>query len=525
MKNNKGFGDSLSELLKVFNLKGSRLARGINVDSSLIYKWLRNERVPSYNSTYIDLITNFFMNNISNSFQKEIIVEALKKLFLEELNTEAICIEEAIRTILREAQGYSIELLSKENNKKRQSKALAKNMLSSGIDFVNIINGQDEVVQTALDILENIPKHPEGKDDTVLITLNSDIDLIPNYKKFSAMWRKILLKSLKNGWKVLYLIKLNKNNERTLRIIEDLQLALYSGRYYVYYYKENPYSFIGNELIIVPNVGALYCFSSKVKNKVDSAFLFKSKESIEVLSGHFFQLFSSAKPLLKSYNWQTVNQLHHMFIEAEETLGDKYVFKGDIPTTTLPLDLYEKYLKLATKKHKEIKENLFLHKRRVDAFESQIKYYKFKDIFFKESIEHLVKEKSYFFDSYYIFDNITLDNNDIKSHLENIIYMLEKYENYEIALVNKKDFENISKICWMVKENSGVFIQKLNDKTFKTHLGNNYFENVDLLISENEVIDAFIRYFLSIWNSFPSVNKDKKKIIRWIKSQIELLNL
>ena len=46
MNNIKNFGECLSELIKVFNLNGSRLAKGINVDSSLVYKWLRNERVP-----------------------------------------------------------------------------------------------------------------------------------------------------------------------------------------------------------------------------------------------------------------------------------------------------------------------------------------------------------------------------------------------------------------------------------------------------------------------------------------------
>ncbi|KOA20144.1 hypothetical protein CLHOM_13400 [Clostridium homopropionicum DSM 5847] len=525
MKNNKGFGNCLSELLKIFNLKGSRLARGINVDSSLIYKWLRNERVPSYNSTYIDLITNFFINNISNSFQKEIVVEALRKWSLEELATEDISIEEAIRTYLKEAQGYSIELLSKENNKKRQAKSLSKDMLSSGIDFVNIITGEDGVLQSALDILENIPKYPEGKDDTILITLNSNMDILDNFKEFNIKWKKVLHKILKNGWKIVYLVKLNNNIKRTIKIIEYMQLSLYTGRYDIYYYKDSSLGFMGNELIVVPNVGALYCFSSKLKNQVDSAFLFKSKESIEILSGHFFQLFSSAKPLLKSYNWQKTTQLHHTFIEAEETLGDKYVFKGDINTITLPLDLYKKYLKLTKKTNEEIKEHLFLHKRRLDAFEAQIKYYKFKDIFFKESIENLVKEKIYSFDPYFILDDITLDYNDIKCHLENIINMLEKYENYEIALVNKKDFENISKICWMVKENNGVFIQKLNDNIISPYSSYNCNENVDLLISEAEVVDAFIRYFLSMWSSLPSANKDKKKVIKWIKSQIELLKV
>lgn len=71
MNNIRSFSDCLAELLKIYNLNGSKLAKGINVDSSLIYKWLRNERVPKYGTPYIDLITNYLVSNINNSFQKK----------------------------------------------------------------------------------------------------------------------------------------------------------------------------------------------------------------------------------------------------------------------------------------------------------------------------------------------------------------------------------------------------------------------------------------------------------------------
>ncbi|NLK35905.1 MAG: helix-turn-helix transcriptional regulator, partial [Gracilibacteraceae bacterium] len=73
---NETFGECLKKLLKIMNLKGSALAKGINVDPSLVYKWLRNERVPSYSSYHIDSITDFLMKCIINSFQHTKIINA-----------------------------------------------------------------------------------------------------------------------------------------------------------------------------------------------------------------------------------------------------------------------------------------------------------------------------------------------------------------------------------------------------------------------------------------------------------------
>ncbi|MEA4827042.1 MAG: XRE family transcriptional regulator [Clostridium sp.] len=548
MKTNKSFGECLSELLKIFNIKGSSLSRAINVDSSLIYKWLGNKRVPSYNSPYINLITSFFVNNINNSFQKEIIIETLRKWSSKELDT--INVEEEIRKHLLESQGYSIELLLNKNNKRKfevlpntrdmtypnetsKLDLINKNIiiedfdsrkkLFCGTDTVNIINGNKEVLYSALNILESIPKQPCDNNDTILITFNSNMDLLPTYKEFNIKWKNALYNVLKNGWKVIYLVNLNDNVKRTIKIIEDMQLALSTGRYYIYYYKRKSDIFSANELIIVPKICALYCFSSHLKNQIDSAFFFKSKKSIEILSGHFSQIFSSAKPLLNSYPSQQCIEFHSVFTESEERLGDRYVFKGDISTITFPLDLYKKYLSLSGKTKGEIAKRLSLHKRRISAFKSQIKYYKFKEIWFKESIEKLITEKQYSFDQYYILGNTIPNNEDIIYHLENVINLLNENKNYEIALVNKSHYENLSKIYWMVKENSNVFIEAFNTNIENKTVSYNYNSEINLLISEPDAVNAFVDYFLLIWDHIDPIDRDKNQIIKWLQNKIDSL--
>lgn len=560
MEINKTFGECLKKLMRIFNSKGSALARGINVDPSLVYKWLRNERVPSYNSSYISLIADYFEKCILNSFQQESITKALREFDSQISDRDPTSIMNAIRTCLLESQGYSIEICANQtiaDKKKAFSKAknipktldmpsdiicdsnvekhVANNYTSelsesdiSGnppwdSDNVKIIEGHKEVLYSALSLLQSAPSKSDNNDDTILITLNNSINLPENYEEYNVQWKHALFKALNKGWTIIFLVRLNDDKKKIIRIIEDMQFALAIGKYRVYYYKEND-GFLANELIVVPNRGTLYCFSSRLKNQVDSAFLFQSKQSAKLLSEHFYQFFSSAKPLFHKYPSQITAEFQRKLIGIEENLGDRYVFKGGISTITIPMNLYDKYLKMSKKTKQEASLRSACHKRRLEAFKNQIKYYKYKDIWFKESIEELVNEKKYSLDQYYILENNIPDNEDIVRHLENAVNMLERYENYEVAIVSKNNYENISEICWMVKENSGVFIETFNPYIRKKTKHDYYNSEINVSVSEKEVINAFQDYFMMIWNEISYQEKQKKEVINWLKSQINLLN-
>ena len=559
MQINETFGECLKKLMKVLNLNGSVLAKGINVDSSLIYKWVRNERVPSYSSSHIDSISDYFVKCIINSFQQEKVISVLEECGFQISEGELIDILNAIRKYLFESQGYSIEIFkNKTINEKVKAPLKVKNSLKTlntpfsvisnacgqtSIDNnhayelselnipddsswdsenVKIIKGNNDVLYSALSLLQSAPSKPDNKDDEILIALNSSTNFMHNYKEYNVQWRHVLFRVLNKGWTIIILLRLNDDRKNIFKIIEDMQFALSIGKYRIYYYNKND-EFAVNELIVVPKRGALYCFSSRIKNQVDSAFLFKSKQSIKLLSEHFCQSFSSAKPLLHAYPSQISTEFQHKLTTVEENLGDRYVFKGGISTITIPMNLYEKYLEMSKKPKEETLLRLNYHRRRLDAFKNQIKYYKYKDIWFKEPIERLVSEKKYSFDKYYLLENNIPDDKDIVCHLENAVYMLERYENYEIAIVNENNYENISEMCWMIKENSSVLIETFNSHIQRKTKDDYYNSEINISISEKEVINAFRDYFIMIWSEISYHDKQKEEVINWLKNQIDLL--
>lgn len=99
--------------------------------------------------------------------------------------------------------------------------------------------------------------------------------------------------------------------------------------------------------------------------------------------------------------------------------------------------------------------------------------------------------------------------------------MLRKYDNYEIAFVSKKDFNNITNIYWAVKGNLSVFIETLNmGKT--VHDNNSFNSEMNFIINEKSVVNAFSNYFLKIWSGIPDENKNKSNSINLLQSLINI---
>jgi hypothetical protein len=388
-------------------------------------------------------------------------------------------------------------------------------------DNVQIIRGNLHVINPLVNLLKKAPGTPIGNNDTILVMIDNYAKILSFAKDINTIYIQTLYGLLNCGWKLILHITLDGDASRTINIIENIQALLTTGNLTIYYNLKQPNDFSRDtELFVIPQTGCLLCFSTHTKNLIDSAFLFHSKSSIELLTERFFQNLNSAKPLLKSYPSQESSEFQQTFAEYEETPGEKYVFKGGLSTVTIPLDLYEKYLRLDHIPDAEFSHRIFLHKRRLDSFEDHVKHYKFKDICFIESVIELVDKKKYSFDEEYLLRDSTPQNEDIVRHLGCLINLLEKYDNYYIAFVSKAMLPYMNDINWMIKGNNCVLIETLNKN------GNQDYFNpkMNFSITEKSVVRAFHDYFDILWETVPDKNKNKKETVTWLKSMIRKCN-
>lgn len=524
MRENVTFGECLSGILIALNLKSSRLAREINIDASLIYKWLRGERIPSSDSPYIELIMNYLFRKALNPQQKMNLTEVLSRNEVLLSGTSDAEMLDKLKSLLLNAQNHSIKLRHqmkdggpRERPCPSDGNPVSKNDFDVNYDNVQVIRGNHNVIAAFFNLSKQAPGAPPGKNNAILITVSNDLKILSDSNGVSRRWIKMLYTLLSGGWKLIIHLVLDGDVFRTIHIIDNIQTLLTTGNLSIYYSLRQPTDYcMDTELCIIPDTGALLCIPTHKKNLIDSAFLFRSKDSLEILTGRFFHNLKLAKPLLKSYPPQRNSEFQQAFAEHEETPGDRFVFKGGLSTATLPLDLYEKYLRLAQVPDPNYSYRVFLHRRRIEAFQEHVRHYSFKDVCFMESVMHLVNRKNYSFDEEYLFEDYTPQKNDIIRHLEYLIGLLEKYDNYNIAFVRKSLFEHLHNINWMVKDSSCVLIE-INNETFPA---DNSCPKMNFSITENSVVHAFHNYFNILWDEIPNENKNKENTIAWLKSLI-----
>lgn len=560
------FGDCLLRLLSCLHIKYSRLAKGINIDPSLVNRWIHGGRVPAYNSNYIDLIANYISSYIINSFQEKFIQDTLNQIYYGKKCSEEMYICEKVSYVLKEAQGYSIEIKKKAQSRIKMaavnnsvSGLLSKSNVNSTIEHGNgfstyihslaekdnassfkiapgfllgfpkvesrIITGNKEVLQCMIALIQAASQKEGNEEEPILITFNRDINSLPayEYKEFLTALEKVLLNDLNRGWKITTLIRIDNNIDRMMEVIHDILLFPAIGNYEPYYVNKYYLFSTGREMLVIPGIGAMITFPLASHSQEESALYIENKDAVKMLCGHYYHLLSMAHPLLKKYPSEKSMVFMKMLAEYEEKHGSRCHYSKDINSLTIPLSLYEKYLRTADKPMSELMEIIELHKRRLQAFNSNVKDYKYKDICTMESIERLIHYSRYPSDNLSLLGECKPARENIIMHIDNIIFMLEKYDNYEIAFVNETQLHCEAKSIWIINGKAATF-------TKTQHSENLGYDNYDLnnpeiylSIEEPTIINTFEVYFMDLWNSIAPLYKDKKKVITWLKAQIEFL--
>ena len=202
--------------------------------------------------------------------------------------------------------------------------------------------------------------------------------------------------------------------------------------------------------------------------------------------------------------------------EAEESAGNKFLYNDKFSALTLPENLYEEYLKGTDIPVSEFNTAVECQKRLLKAFIHNLGYHECKDIYTRESIEKYIKNRQYPIYDFQRSGNPITNPAGIAKHLENIINLLEKFDKYEMAIVSENKIADYKHIYMMIKERHSAKIRMIKDNADGTE--------ADLSIEEPTVVNALKIGFLKAWDRISPVDKDKRDVIAWLKSQINLLS-
>ncbi|MBW9170348.1 hypothetical protein K2F43_03910 [Clostridium estertheticum] len=492
------FGECLQLLLSSLDMSNNRLAKGINVDSSLISRWLHEQRIPSYHGNYIESITNFLYKNILNSIQEQRLNDVLNIVCGDAYIK--ISMRNKIMKALLETQGCSLEGKKIITNKK----------IHSSNEDNNFIIGRKNVLAAILALIETAGKEKCKDNNVIYLSSDNNLDLIKIQEDFTG-WKEAILKALINGWTVKFLFKLNQNTKEIMNLMLLAIPLIETGRFLFYYYKTYDVASQGREVAIIPGGGAFSCFSTNINSEVDCAFYTNNPVGIDILCKNFnIILLPLSKSLMEYYDLDESIAYSNSLDKSDNTAGSRFLFKNSLSLLLIPNILLKKLLDKLSFTNDQLIKILELHKHRVNSFLLNINQYEHFDIYPLLSMQNIIKNKEFSFYCFNVVNTINFDIEDIIIIIQNILNLLKTYDNYKFSFVNETLFKN--------KENSvSSFIIK---ERYSVHIESSKHA---IIIQEPMVVNAFEGYFKEIWEQISPIDKDKKEVIKWLAHQVDTL--
>jgi len=509
------FGECLKLLLSILNINYSQLSKAINVDNSLVNRWINDKRIPSSQSPHIENICNFLSKNICSNIQ----IQRIEELYMVITGTQGSSydVSQQIKIILTDACVYS------HNLNKKVSKEANKNInkIIHSVDLSNedkVILGKKEIFKAAVCLLEKAENHKNGQVKKIYITYCNKIEITKETVSELVYLRSEILKILRKGWSVSFYIRLDNNINRTVRMIHFFTPLINHAGFRLYYLKNYDVLNAGAELLIIPETGALLCLPCDTNQDLCTAIYFNNNEAIEMFRNYISSVIhENSNPLFHYYPSENFMDYDVKLLDMEESIGNRFFYRYDFGSLLLTESLYRRLLKRKGLFSEDIEEAVRLYQRRLAGFLSNLDQYVYNDIYSMESMNHLLKHRKYYLYWPQGAELIDMDEQDIIELLENVVYILEKYTNYNIAFTapNKENQTNWLNLYCLLKEHSSVVLEVYD--ALKP------YPDVRLFIEEPLLVKAYETLFYNLLQDISPLKKDKQEIILYIKKQLNSL--
>lgn len=385
---------------------------------------------------------------------------------------------------------------------------------------VSTING---ILDAAIALVETAPPLLFPHENELIFTFLGETDLLDLASdSLRRSWRRVLQEASRQGWRIVHLIRQTPDLERTMRIVEGLihMLGISAGLYNPLYYTATDAMDTCSDFVVVPNHGMLEL--TRRGRYIDNAHPHPVGERYHALYNYVRELRDKSKPLITRYHPLSVDFSRAItHVDAHES--DRYLVLNGLSDLTVPgwihrerahflNSTYPNDVELA-RKVTGITEN-----RRLRAlnFTHVVEHHLVRDICPKAAIQGYIISGEYAPDDWFRKMGCEpLTSAQIRAHVKHLIDRLNRWDNYQLGLID--DHSQIEpfeyRAFWLVKAKHAVLLEC----EATTAAGTN--EEIDLRISEEEVVRGFFKHAENLWRDLGRANTDKRDVIRFLEAQ------
>lgn len=507
------FSDKFDLLMNITNTSNSALARHLSFDPSFISRLRRGVRTPAKNENYIKEIAGYLARHCIEEYQRAALCKALRipstKLPVEsEDKAELIChwlLEEksddtkSVESFLDELTHFKFKKVPPIESIEPLS--ISKTSTTDSIVFYGIEGKQNAVITFLCLLLKN--KNPQ----TLLLYSDEDLGWLTDNREFTAKWAALLSQVIMRGNKIKIIHTVHRNLDEMLSAIGEWLPIYMTGAIEPYYYPKTRDKVLRRTLFIAPDTAAVTSNSIRNETKNAANFLFNGRDTIKALIEEYNNYLSLCRPLMRIFTPLSKKGYDDTLSEFEDEKADSIIKTDTLSTITMPIDVAESIcLQLDNDTMNQI---LSYQQIRNNRFEKSLEKHRFTELINIPDAETILDKKVRVGFPDMLGDiELFYKPEEFKKHIQNIIRLLETYDNYNIHFVYGGEMAGY---MLYVKDDVGVIVAKTTAPS------------VIFAINESNLTAAFWDYLRIISGMVIKSEGDRKDTVAELETIIEKL--
>lgn len=500
---------------------GARLARVIQADETQVRRWLRGKRLPPRDA--IPKISEALALSEEETRRLELSFalarQSLTPSSIQEGAAAASDLAALARPIQSQAHTSSIDRLSPSVNS-RLPRAGA------------VISDLEELAQVIIRLLARACQLETP--GTIYITFSGSKSLMDVAHR-QARFQAVVRECLRNGWTLNQVIRLDENDiTRTVSHVVVMLSYLGISRsrddaYQPSFLKNGASLVVPYDVVVVPGVGALICFAIQQPDHLDAGIFLTDPDQLELLAQHVNQLSHSpqAGKFLRSfrlYEQAGESDFSRALADLERSSGGRFVMKLDgLSAITRPASYY--HADSSFMRWRPVEERTRRAQAMYDrwqSFERLVSRYPYRDVCARSSIRRFARDGTFARDDTDLTgvepERRTASVPQRREHLTHTIRLLDAFPNFRIALVDEDEEKRLQHTAqWEAVGESGVALE------VTTYDAQGRQTLTELQITEPGVVRAFQAYGDQIWESIAPANRDRDRVIAFLREELEKL--
>lgn len=457
------FGEKLNILMNMLDISNIRLAKALNVDSSLISRFRNGLRIPPKNSQLIMNICTYlykrvlvggFEDKLSDliSISKTMVVNDDNKLltyFVDWMSDKTYAQNtRAMDSLLEKLDTFTI---SKHKLPSINTIASTDILNENTTDYIGLEGFRNAVIR----FLGSVAISKQ----TCNLKLYSDqnMEWLVTDPVFMQKWTALMYAvALKNPIQIIH--NIDRNLPEMLVAIEKWLPLYMTGMIEAFYCKKAGDGRFANTFFIASQLAAINASLVAGTESRGKYHYINTAESILYCESQFDALMEMSKPLVQVFNEHSLTEYHFRMTEMSKQEGKTKKLLSSNSIDTMPRSLLEKIL-IRNKIDQRTKDNIIaFHNTRIKQFEKElqsgsvIEYVALhdKEVLFLGKVEINLS-------NLFLCQPIMYTAEEYFEHINYIIALLIENDSYNLVILPYSPFTNIQ---MTVKRDIGVMILK-----------------------------------------------------------------